>query len=72
MIALISKKLFFSACVPRAESLIYWYVEASGFINLVVERARERYRELERAWGYFPGLLIKFPIIACGAVALPP
>lgn len=70
------KEAVFAACVPQAESLIYWRIEASGFINPAAEReregGRERYREPKRAQGYFQGLLIKYPIIACGAMALPP
>lgn len=27
------KEAVFAACVPPAESLIYWCIEASGFIN---------------------------------------
>lgn len=49
--------------------LIYWRVEAPGFINPGVEEDREREKETERPRGYFPGMLIKFSIIACGAMA---
>lgn len=48
------KEAVFSSCVPQAESLIYWCVEAAGFINPVVERGREGFGEPKRAWGYFP------------------
>lgn len=66
------KEAVFSAGVPGAGSSIYWCVKPAGFTNPVVGRGRERYRESKRAWGYFPDLLIKCPIITCGAMALPP
>lgn len=43
MIALIPKELFFSACVPQAESLIYWCAETSGSVN---PRSWERKRKV--------------------------
>lgn len=58
------------ACVPQAESLIYCCTEASGFYKPQC-RERKGIRALQRARGYFPALLIKYPIIACGAKALP-
>lgn len=67
MIAVISKKLC-SRLVSHEQGVLF----TCGCINRVFVRARERYEEPKRAWGYFPGLLIKFPIIACGAKALPP
>lgn len=63
--------LFFT-CVSPAESLIYWCVKASCFINPLVERKRKVLGKPNRVQGDFLALLIKYPIMACGAMALLP